>query len=241
MRFNIVTIFPEVFDSFLNSSIVKKAIDNGNLEVKIYNFRDFSSANNKSVDDTSYGGGAGMVLQVEPIHKCLQSISNPGKIIALTPTGEKFDDQMATTFAKIDEITILCGHYEGFDERVYNYVDLEVSIGDYVLTGGEVAAFVLIDAITRKVEGVIKKASVDNDSFAQGLLDYPVYTKPVEYDGNRVPDVLLSGNHQEIDKYRYEMALEKTLLRRRDLIDKNMINIDQVVLEKIKERNKGEL
>lgn len=237
MKINILTLFPEMFDSFINCSIIKRAVQNNLVEINFYNFREFSTTKNKSVDDTSYGGGAGMVLQVEPIHQCLMSIKDKGQVIALTPTGQTLDDSLVDELVKDSEITIICGHYEGFDERVYNYVDKEISIGDYILTGGETAAFVLIDALTRKVEGVINKDSASYESFSTGMLDYPVYTKPLEYDNMKVPDVLLSGNHQEIEKYRYEMALEKTYLRRKDLIDKNKDKIDQEVLAKIIDRN----
>lgn len=241
MKINVLTLFPEAFDSFLNHSIISRAISKGHVEVSFYNFRDYATTKNNSVDDTSYGGGAGMVLQVEPIHKCLSNISNPGLVIATTPTGRPLTDKIINEFASKNEITILCGHYEGFDERVYDYVDEEVSIGDYVLTGGETAALVLIDAITRKVDGVIKNESVVNDSFVNGIFDYPVYTKPVEYNGKRVPDILLSGNHQEIDKWRYERALEKTYLRRKDLIDDNIDKIDKDILAKVIDESKGEI
>lgn len=241
MKINILTLFPEAFESFLNHSIIKRAIENEYVEVNLYNFRDYANNKNNSVDDTSYGGGAGMVLQVEPIHKCLSSIDKPGLVIATTPTGKPLNDNLVNELANEESITILCGHYEGFDERVYDYVDQEVSIGDYVLTGGETAAFVLIDAITRKVEGVIKDESVANDSFVNGIFDYPVYTKPLEYDGKSVPDILLSGNHQEIAKWRYKKALEKTYLRRKDLIDNNQGSIDKEVLARVIEENKGEI
>lgn len=227
-----------MFDSFINSSIIKRAINNNLIEIEFYNFRDYSSSKNKAVDDTCYGGGAGMVLQVEPIHKCLQSIEEKGVVIALTPTGNVLDDNLINRLSIENEITLLCGHYEGFDERVYNYVDMEVSIGDYILTGGETAAFVLLDAISRKVEGVINKESYENDSFSNGIFDYPVYTKPIEYDGYSVPEVLLSGNHKLINEFRYEKALEKTYLKRYDLIEKNIEKIDKEVLLKIEEKLK---
>ncbi len=239
MKINVLTLFPEVFESFLNSSILKRAITEEKVEINFYNFRDQATSKNRAVDDTSYGGGAGMVLKVEPVHKCLQKISSSALTIALTPTGEVFNDKTATKLSKLDEITILCGHYEGFDERVYDYVDLELSIGDYILTGGETAALVLIDAISRKVEGVINSESVENDSFSNNIFDYPVYTKPLEYDGKKVPEVLLSGNHKRIEEFRYEKALEKTYLRRRDLIDKHLSNLDKNVLKKIVSRLGG--
>ncbi len=233
MKINLVTLFPEMFDSFLSHSIMKRAIEKGALQIDFYNFRNFSTNKNHSVDDTSYGGGAGMVIGVEPVHKCLKSIKEPGKIIALTPTGTILTDEKASELAKCQALTIVCGHYEGFDERVYQYVDEELSIGDYVLTGGETAAYVVLDAVSRKLPGVINKESYENDSFSNGIFDYPVYTKPLEYDGIVVPDILLSGNHQRIAEWRYEKALKKTYLRRKDLIEKHIDLIDLEVLKKI--------
>ncbi len=233
MIINVLTLFPEMFDSFIGSSILKRAIDDNYLEINFYNFRDYTNNKHKRVDDTSYGGGAGMILSVEPIFNCLKSIENKGRVIALTPTGSVLNDELINNFKNDETITIICGHYEGFDERVYDYCDDLLSIGDYVLTGGETAAFVVIDAITRKIEGVINKESVENDSFSNGILDYPVYTKPIEFDGKVVPDVLLSGNHQLIADFRYKEALRKTLLFREDLIASNIDKIDKNVLNEI--------
>ncbi|MFV0499048.1 MAG: tRNA (guanosine(37)-N1)-methyltransferase TrmD [Bacilli bacterium] len=241
MKINVLTLFPEMFESFMASSILKRAIDNGYVEINLYNFRDYSLAKNKSVDDTSYGGGPGMVLQVEPIHRCLSDIEHTGEIIAFTPTGKILDDKLINKLACYNEITLVCGHYEGFDERVYNYVDQEISIGDFILTGGETASFVFIDALIRKVPGVINKQSLASESFANGILDYPVYAKPICYDNHFVPDILLSGNHNEIQKYRYEMALKKTYERRKDLIKKYHSSIDLNILKKIIKRNRDNL
>lgn len=220
MNINVLTLFPEMFEGFLTTSIINRAIENNKLSVNLYNFRDFAFDKHKRVDDTSYGGGAGMVLKVEPIHKCLESISNKGKVIALTPSGIKFNDEIATRLSELDDITLICGHYEGFDERVYNYVDMELSIGDFVLTGGEIAACAVIDAVTRKVPGVLNPDSLVSESFTNNTLDYPVYTKPEEYDGYRVPDVLLSGNHEKIKQYREAEAMRKTNERRKELLNK---------------------
>lgn len=233
MIINVLTLFPEMFESFLTCSIIKRAIDDGKVSINLIDFREYSDNKHKKVDGTPYGGGAGMVLSVEPIHKCLQSIDDTGVVIALTPTGKVLNDTIVNELKDNEVVTILCGHYEGFDERVYKYCDSEISIGDYILTGGETAAFVLIDAISRKVDGVINSESVKHESFSQGILDYPVYTKPQHYNGESVPNVLLSGNHKEIDEYRYKMALQKTYLNRKDLFDKNLENVECKFLQEI--------
>ncbi len=233
MVINILTLFPEMFDSFLSTSIIKRAIEKELVTINLIDFRAYADNKQKRVDDTAYGGGSGMVLSVEPIHKCLNALNSSGKVIALTPTGEILNDQLVDSLKQEGEITLICGHYEGFDERVYNYCDYEVSIGDFVLTGGETAAYVIIDTVVRKIPGVIKESSVENESFSSGILDYPVYTKPISYDGHDVPDVLLSGNHQAIAKYRYKEALKKTYLKRNDLIVKNHSLINEEVLKEI--------
>lgn len=237
MKINVLTLFPEYFESPLKSSIVNRAIVDGKLNVDLIDFRNFSTNKHRKVDDTQYGGGAGMVLSVEPIHRSLMSIEEPGYVVALTPTGNILNDSKVNELVKNENLTIICGHYEGFDERVYNYVDEEISIGDYVLFGGESASLVLIDTIVRKIDGVINKESIENDSFATGLLDYPAYTKPVEYDGHFVPEVLLSGNHQKIEKFRYKEALRKTFLRRKDLIDES--KVDFKILQEIIDEESG--
>ncbi len=235
MKINVLTLFPEVFEPFFNYSIIKRAREKQLVDIDLFNFRDFTTDKHKRVDDTSYGGGAGMVLQVEPIDKCLKAIKNKGHVVALTPTGSKLSDKKVNQLLENESLTIVCGHYEGFDERVFNYIDEEISIGDYVLSGGESAAMVLVDALTRKVEGVINKESVDNDSFSRGILDFPVYTKPYCYDNMCVPDILLSGDHEKIAMYRYKEALKKTYLRRPDLIDTS--NVDAQVLAEIIEES----
>ncbi len=233
MKINILTLFPEFFTGPFSCSIIKRAVQTEKLKIDFKNFRDFSTNNYKSVDDTPYGGGAGMVLRVDVVHKCLDSLDDKGTVIALTPSGKVLDDKLVDDLALCKNLTIVCGHYEGFDERVYNYVDQEISIGDYVLSGGESACVVLVDAISRKLDGVINKQSVENDSFVNGILDYPTYTKPLEYNGQKVPEVLLSGNHQKIARYRYHQAIKKTYKNRKDLIDKNNDLIDEKILKKV--------
>jgi len=219
MRIDVLSLFPEMFDGFLHTSIIKRAIDASKVEVFVHNFREFSLDKNKKVDDTPYGGGKGMVLTCQPIFDCIESIrKEDSKIILLTPDGKVYQQGMAYDLAKEKHLIFICGHYEGFDERIRTLADIEISIGDYVLTGGELPAMVLIDSITRLLPGVIEEESHLNDSFNQNLLDYPCYTKPADFRGMKVPDVLLSGNHQKIDEFRKEMMYNKTKERRPDLL-----------------------
>ncbi len=223
MKITVLTLFPEMFSPVLNESIIKRAQENSLIEFSFVNFRDFSTNKHKTVDDTPYGGGAGMVLSVEPIYHALKSIEgneNALKIL-LTPQGKTFKQATAKELALKEHIIMICGHYEGFDERVRELVDIELSIGDYVLTGGEIAALTIIDSVTRLIPGVLgSPESYEHDSFYTDSLDYPQYTKPREFMGMKVPDVLLSGNHQEIAKWREEMKLKKTTERRPDLLKK---------------------
>lgn len=222
--FNILTLFPEMIDSCCGCSILKRAVENKVIEVATTNPRDFTKNKHKKVDDTPYGGGAGMVLMAQPFVDAYESIEKQQNSITvmLTPQGEVFDDKMCNELAQYDQIIMLCGHYEGFDERIRDIIKpKEVSIGDFVLTGGELPALCLIDSISRKIEGTLGKIeSADQDSFSNGLLEYPQYTKPREYMGLKVPDVLLNGNHAEIEKYRLEQSLLKTKKNRKDLYDK---------------------
>lgn len=223
MKFTILTLFPEMFPSILNESIIKRAIKNDLLEVNIINFRDFSTNKHKTVDDTPYGGGAGMLLQVEPIVKALESIPNyeTALKILLTPQGKRYNQSLTKDLVANDHIILICGHYEGFDERVRDYIDLEISIGDYVLTGGEIAALAIMDSVIRLIPGVLgSEESYIHDSFYEDSLDYPQYTKPREFDGKKVPDVLLSGNHAEIAKWRQNQKEIRTKERRPDLLEK---------------------
>ena len=220
MRIDILTLFPSMFDGFINESIIKRAIEKKLVEINIYNFRDYSTDPQKKVDDYPYGGGEGMVLMPQPIYDCVESIKTPDSyIILMTPQGIKYDQKKAYELTNKKHIIIICGHYEGFDERIRNLADLELSIGDFVLTGGEIPAMAVSDSIIRLLDGVIQKESSTNDSFNNNLLDYPVYTHPADFRGMKVPDVLLSGNHENISKYRYDEQIKRTKERRPDLIE----------------------
>ena len=195
------------------------------LRINLHNFRDFSKDIHHKVDDTPYGGGCGMILACQPIFDCVNSLRRENsKVILLTPDGTVYNQEIAGSLSKEEHLILICGHYEGFDERIRSICDMELSIGDYVLTGGEVPAMVLIDSVTRLLDGVINKESYENDSFYQGLLDYPQYTKPRVYNGLEVPEVLLSGNHQKIAEFRKVQALERTKLRRPDLLKGDINN-----------------
>lgn len=223
MRIDILTLFPSMFDGFLSNSIIKRAIDKKYVEINIVNFRDYSKDPHHKVDDTPFGGGCGMVLMVQPIYDAVMALKKEDtKVILLTPDGEKYNQKKAYEFKKNKHLIIICGHYEGFDDRIRSVVDFEVSIGDYVLTGGELPSMVLTDSIVRLIDGVIEEGSHINDSFNPNtnLLDYPTYTKPRDFNGMKVPDVLLNGNHKEIDDYRLNESIKKTEERRPDLLEK---------------------
>ena len=218
MKIDILTIFPEMFYGFINTSIIKRARGLGKVDIKVHNFRDYSLDKHGRVDDYPYGGGAGMVLMCEPIFRAIEDIRTEESIvIMLSPSGNVFKQSMAIDLSKKKHIILLCGHYEGFDERIKTIVDMELSIGDYVLTGGEVPAMVVTDAITRLIPGVITEASLDSESFNDGYLDYPNYTRPEVFRGMRVPEVLLSGHHKNIEKYRQEEKIRLTNQNRKDL------------------------
>ena len=220
MRIDILTLFPSMFEGFLNESIIKRAIEKEKVKINIINFRDYSLDSHHKVDDTPYGGGAGMVLTPQPIMDAVDDLkTDNAKVILLTPDGKRYNQEMAYNLSKEKHLIIICGHYEGFDDRIRSIVDIELSIGDYVLTGGEIPSMVITDSITRLLDGVIDKNSHINDSFNNNLLDYPTYTKPRVYRGMEVPSVLLSGNHKEIEKYRNEEALKRTKERRPDLLE----------------------
>ena len=221
MIIDILTLFPSMFDGFLNESIIKRAIEKGKVTINIHNIRDFSPFKNKQVDDYPYGGGSGMVLMCEPIFNAIDYLKKENtKVIMMTPSGEVFKQSLAKEFSNLEHIILLCGHYEGFDERIKTIVDMEVSIGDYVLTGGELPAMVITDAITRLIPGVITASSLDSESFNNDLLDYPNYTKPASFRGLDVPEVLLSGHHANIAKYRLQEQERLTREKRQDLISK---------------------
>lgn len=222
MKIDILTLFPNMFDGVFNESIIKRAIDNGNVEINLVNFRDYSKDLHNKVDDTPYGGGAGMVLTCQPIFDCVRDLkTEDSKVILLTPSGVPYKQKQAYELAKEKHLIIICGHYEGFDERIKSICDMEISIGDYVLTGGEVPAMVLVDSITRLLPGVINEESHLEDSFSDNyLLDYPTYTKPRIFEGMEVPEVLISGDHKKIAQYRQEERLRLTKEIRPDLLDK---------------------
>lgn len=223
MKIDVLTLFPEMFTGVISSSIIKRAIDDNKIEINLHNFRDYSKDIHHKVDDTPYGGGCGMILTCQPIFDCVNDLKDDeSTVILLTPDGTPYKQEITNNLVKLKHLIIICGHYEGFDDRIRSICDMEISIGDYVLTGGEIPAMVLIDSVTRLIDGVINKESYQNDSFYNGLLDYPQYTKPREYNGLKVPDVLLSGNHKEIEKYRMEAALEKTRDRRCDLLKEDV-------------------
>lgn len=220
MKIDILTLFPNLFTNFLNESIIKRAIEKDLVEINIINFRDYSPYNNSQVDDTPYGGGSGMVLMCEPIFNTIDKIKTENSIvIMMSPQGEVFKQELAKELSFKKHLIILCGHYEGFDERIRSIVDYEISIGDYILTGGEIPAMVITDAITRLIPGVISEDSIVDESFNDNLLDYPTYTKPREFRGLKVPEVLLSGNHELISKYREEERIKRTKKRRPDLME----------------------
>lgn len=219
MKIDILTLFPEMFDGIINTSIMKRAITKKQVEINIHNFRKYSPLPNKQVDDTPYGGGGGMVLRPEPLIEAILDLKKENsKVILMCPQGIPYKEQKAYELSKENHLIIVCGHYEGYDERIRKFVDEEISIGDYVLTGGEIPAMVLADSITRLLPGVIKENSYLKDSFTSQMLDYPQYTKPREYKGLSVPEVLLSGDHKKIQKWREEQAIINTKTRRSDLL-----------------------
>lgn len=239
MKIDILTLFPEMFTGFLTTSIIKRSLEKGLVTVNLHDFREFSKDKHKHVDDYPYGGGQGMVLMCEPIVEYLKSIaSDESFIILMSPQGVTLNHGVAVDLSKKKHLIIICGHYEGFDERIRDYVDMELSIGDYVLTGGELGSMVVSDAVIRLLDGAIRQASHQDDSFSQGLLEYPQYTRPASYDGNDVPEVLMSGHHENIRKWRKYQALKKTYLRRPDLLEDYKFDQESIeMLKKIKEND----
>lgn len=220
MKIDILTIFPEMFDGFLQTSIIKRAIDSKKVKIKIHDIRDYSKDKHKKVDDYGYGGGKGMVLMPQPIFDAVDDIkTKDSKIIIVSPQGKTYKQKTAYDLSKEKHLIFICGHYEGFDERILTLADMELSIGDYVLTGGELPSMVITDSIVRLIDGVIDEQSHLNESFNNNLLDYPVYTKPVDFRGMKVPEVLLSGHHANIEKYRLEKSIQKTKENRPDLLE----------------------
>lgn len=248
MKIDILSIFPQMFDGPFGHSIVKRAIEAGHLQVQVTNPRDFATDKHKVVDDTPFGGGAGMVMKPEPIYYALQQVQGetPGarrRVILLCPGGKPFTQQKAQEFAaEYDQLVLICGHYEGVDNRIReNVVDEDISIGDYVLTGGELAAMVVTDAVSRLIPGVLgSAASAEEDSFSEGLLEYPQYTRPREFNGWVVPEVLLNGDHAKIDRWRRKESLRKTLRKRPELLaGRDFSRTDEALLAEVRDEEKG--
>lgn len=226
MKIDIITIFPEIVEALKSYSMIKRAIDKGLVSINAVNLRDFAYDKHKQVDDYTYGGGAGMVLKPEPLFRAVESLGSsqgPDEVIAMTPAGKPFDQKEAEALSRAEHLVFICGHYEGIDQRVLDHLaTMELSIGDYVLTGGELPAMVVADAVIRLLPGVLgNQESLAMESFAGGILEHPQYTRPADYRGLKVPDVLLSGNHQEIKEWRREQALKKTRALRPELLDRN--------------------
>lgn len=225
MKIDVLTLFPEMF-SAIKESIIGRAINNKLIDLNLINIRDFSKDKHKHVDDTPYGGGAGMIMKADVVYNAYNSIEDKekAKVIYLTPKGKTLNQQIVKNLSKEKHLILLCGHYEGIDQRVLDkIVDEEISVGDYVLTGGELPAMILIDSVSRYVKGVLSEGSTDEESFSNNLLEYPQYTRPLEFEGEKVPEVLISGNHQEIEKWRQEQSLIETLKKRKDLLNEDQI------------------
>lgn len=232
MKIDILSLFPEMFNGPLTQSIVGKAVQKDILDIEVTDFRDYTTNKQRHVDDTPYGGGAGMLLQAQPIYDALDAIAEKnnglGKVILLDPAGKRFDQKMAEDLAKEDHLTFICGHYEGYDERIRERVTDEISLGDFVLTGGELGAMVVIDATVRLLPDVLgNHESAAGDSFSMGLLEYPQYTRPADFRGMKVPEVLTSGNHQKIAEWRNKEALRRTYKRRPDLLENYELSKDE--------------
>lgn len=228
MKIDILTLFPKMFDGFLTESIIKRAIDKDKVDIKTNNIRDYSKDTHKKVDDTPYGGGSGMVLMCQPIFDAVKEIEKENsKVILMTPQGIPFNQKMSKNLSKEEHLIFICGHYEGFDERIRTICDLEISIGDYILTGGELPAMVVIDSVVRLIDDVIEEESHIKDSFSDGLLDYPTYTKPRVFEELEVPEILLSGDHSKINDWREEQKIMRTIERRPDLIEKGKYKLSK--------------
>lgn len=241
MRIDVLTLFPEAIEGVVNSSILKRAIEKGTIKINIHDYREYSSKKNKRVDDYSYGGGAGMIIEVQPIVDCLRSIPNYQEAykVITAPVGTSYNQKKARELSLKEHIIIICGHYEGIDHRIMDYIDEAISIGDYILTGGEIASLAIVDSVVRLIPNVLgNNESIDVESFDDNLLEYPQYTRPEVFEDKKVPDVLLSGNHEKIRKWRRYKSLEVTYNKRKDLLEKVELTKEDVkFLEMIK---KGE-
>ena len=236
MKFDVLTLFPEMFEP-VKQSIIGRAKEKNLIDINLINIRDFSKNKHKKVDDTPYGGGAGMVMQADVVNDAYESIKDSNaKVIYMSPQGKVLNQKKVEQLSKEEHLIILCGHYEGIDQRVIDkIVDEEISIGDYVLTGGEIPAMVLIDSVSRYVDGVLSKDSISEESFAQGILEYPQYTRPEIFDNVKVPDVLISGHHENIRKWRRERSLENTFKKRPEMLENiELTEKEKVYIEKLK-------
>ena len=251
MKFHIMTLFPQIIQAYMNESIMKRAEEKGNISYKAWNIRDYADNKHKKVDDYPYGGGAGMVMTPQPIMSCYNAIidelqSEPEfegykvkpKVIYLSPKGKMFNNDMAISLSKEESLVFLCGHYEGVDQRIIELIiDEEISIGDYVLTGGEIPAMVLIDSVSRYIEGVLSKDSTKEESFSNGMLEYPQYTRPEVFENEKVPEILLTGHHENIEKWRRKKAIEITYKKRPDLLkNKNLSEMDVKLLSEVQNK-----
>ncbi|MBI1911547.1 MAG: tRNA (guanosine(37)-N1)-methyltransferase TrmD [Deltaproteobacteria bacterium] len=246
MRFDVLTLFPDFFTSPLQQSIIGKAVSKGILQVNTINIRDFATDKHRTTDDAPYGGGHGMVMKVEPVVRAIESLGADGvkpRIILTTPQGVPFSHSLAKELSACERIAVICGRYEGYDERIRGYADLEISAGDYVLTGGEITALTIIDSVGRLIPGVLgEPESKEHDSFSNSLLEYPQYTRPEEFRGMKVPEVLLSGNHAQIEKWRRLESLVRTFQRRPDLLEKAGLTEDEkAFVESLKQQPKSSL
>ena len=239
MKIKILTLFPEMFDGILSNSIVKRAIAKGAVSVETINIRDYSLDKNKRVDDYPCGGGAGLIMRMQPVVDALRANRSDNSYVLLTsPLGKKFDQAKAKELASKDEVIFVCGHYEGIDSRFNNYVDELVSVGDFILTGGEVAVMPMVDSIIRLLDGAISKESLSEESFDNGLLEYPQFTLPYDYEGAKIPDILFSGNHEAIEKYRLKESLKITKKYRPDLYEKKEFNkLETKLIKEIEDNN----
>ena len=233
MKITFLTIFPQLFDSFLAAPIPQRAVKKGVLELEVIDIKDFSPGSFRHIDDSPFGGGPGMVMRCQPVLDALSAVkkAQDGSVTsvtaALSPAGAAFTQKTAHRYSELDHLILICGHYEGMDERIYRHVDEEVSIGDFILTGGELAAMAVADAVIRLLPGAIRSESTGEESFENGLLEYPQYTQPAVYDGESVPDVLLSGNHEKIRKWRLKESLRRTLRRRPDLLADRILSDEE--------------
>ncbi len=237
MKITILTLFPTMFDGFKNESIIKRALEKNQVDIEIVDIRPFSENKHKSVDDTPYGGGQGMVMRCQPVVDALDAVKSVNsKSFLMAPFGKKLDQRLVRQLSQEEHLILVCGHYEGLDARIENYVDGALSIGDFILTGGELASMVIADAITRTLDGVIVEASHLDESFENDLLEYPQYTKPDHFRGYDVPEVLLSGHHKNIERYRLKESLRRTLQYRPDLLEKRSLSQEEEkLLQEIKE------